>query len=465
MILKGSQRGGGQLLARHLLNADTNDHIELHEIRHLAGANLHAALQEIELVAKGTRCKQPFFHVSFNPPQDVSLRDGHFEKAFAAVEKKMGLENQPRAVIFHEKNGRRHAHVVWSRIDVENMHAVPLSHSHLKLGDVSLSLFREFGLEPPKGLLSREQRNPDNFERKTWQQARRIGEDPRDLKQVVRQSFEKAKDMASFRQNLQSHGLFLAKGDRRGFVVVHHSGEPMSLTKYAGVKAREVKSRIGNPEQLPAIAMVQEHIRQNAAQTIRQRLRALKVRQQEERLPLVRENLAMRQLHQASRREVKRGHSRRWAREQLARANQLRKGITGLWDRVSGRRGRVSRRNKREIIENRRRDREEKRQLIDQQLKERQELQSRINRLRAAQLAERKKLTKELGKSIPLKDSELQRSFTEAASLKGKQLEKGRSKEDLKEKSEAAEREEETKKKSGGRKRGVSRTRKPGPGV
>lgn len=33
------------------------------------------------------------------------------------IERKLGLEGQPRAIVFHEKEGRRHAQAIWSRID------------------------------------------------------------------------------------------------------------------------------------------------------------------------------------------------------------------------------------------------------------------------------------------------------------------------------------------------------------
>lgn len=36
-------------------------------------------------------------------------------------------KGQPRAVVFHEKENRRHCHVVWSRIDTEAMKAIPMS--------------------------------------------------------------------------------------------------------------------------------------------------------------------------------------------------------------------------------------------------------------------------------------------------------------------------------------------------
>jgi hypothetical protein len=46
-----------------------------------------------------------------------------FELAADEVERVLGLEGQPRAIVFHEKEGRRHAHVVWSRIDARAMRA------------------------------------------------------------------------------------------------------------------------------------------------------------------------------------------------------------------------------------------------------------------------------------------------------------------------------------------------------
>ena len=80
----------------------------------------------------------------------VKLSD--FENAADEVERKLGLEGQPRAIVFHEKDGRRHAHVVWSRIDAEHMRAINLPHYKMRLRDVSRDLFRAHGWEMPKGL-------------------------------------------------------------------------------------------------------------------------------------------------------------------------------------------------------------------------------------------------------------------------------------------------------------------------
>ena len=114
MILKGSQRGGSKQLAAHLLKTHDNEHVEVHELRGFSADDLQAALQEIYAVSRGTRAKQFLFSLSLNPPAHEHVPVEDFEKAIEAAERKLGLDGQPRAVVFHEKEGRRHVHVVWS---------------------------------------------------------------------------------------------------------------------------------------------------------------------------------------------------------------------------------------------------------------------------------------------------------------------------------------------------------------
>ena len=61
-------------------------------------------------------------------------------------------EGQPRAVVFREKDGRRHAHVVWSRIDAGKMKAINLPRFKLKLRDVSPQLYMDHGWQMPRGM-------------------------------------------------------------------------------------------------------------------------------------------------------------------------------------------------------------------------------------------------------------------------------------------------------------------------
>ena len=156
MIIKASSRGSYRNLANHLTNTRDNDHVTLHEMRGLAGSSLHAGLAEIDAVSRGTRCQKPFFSVSFNPPMGQQVTHAQFDEAFAKLERKLGLVDQPRAVIYHEKEGRRHCHVVWSRIDSQEMKAIDMSHFKLKCTDISRELYQEHGWQMPKGLINKQ---------------------------------------------------------------------------------------------------------------------------------------------------------------------------------------------------------------------------------------------------------------------------------------------------------------------
>ena len=116
MILKASQRGGGQDLAAHLMKMEDNEHVDLHELRGFATDTLKGALKEAEAVSRGTQCRQYLFSLSLSPPEQASVAPDVFERAIDRIEERLGLEGQPRAIVFHEKDGRRHAHCVWSRI-------------------------------------------------------------------------------------------------------------------------------------------------------------------------------------------------------------------------------------------------------------------------------------------------------------------------------------------------------------
>jgi len=144
MILKGNQRSGARELALHLMK-DENDHVQVHEIRGFVSSDLMGAFKESEAQSKGTRCKQYLYSLSLNPPQDKAVSIEDFEKAIDQAEERLGLTGQPRAIVFHEKEGRRHAHAVWSRIDTERMKAVQLSHSKRKLNELSKQLYLDHG--------------------------------------------------------------------------------------------------------------------------------------------------------------------------------------------------------------------------------------------------------------------------------------------------------------------------------
>ena len=243
MIIIASQRGGATKLAAHLLNDRDNDHVELYEISGFMSETLDDALQEVRAQAMGTRCNQYLFSVRLNPPEKEKVETDVFDQAISRIEERMGLQDQPRVIVFHEKEGRRHAHCVWSRIDTQEMKAVNLPFYKSKLMEISKEIYLEQGWKLPAGLIERGQSNPLNFTRAQWEHAKRLDDDPRLIKATLKDCWAISDSKESFQKILEQRGYYLAKGDRRGFVAVDWRGEVFSLSKWLDVKTKKFKEQ------------------------------------------------------------------------------------------------------------------------------------------------------------------------------------------------------------------------------
>jgi Relaxase/Mobilisation nuclease domain len=156
MIPKASQRGLGQDLATHLQNAYDNEYVEIAEVRGAVAHDLHGAFAEWELCAHAmTGCRNYLYSLSVNPDpaQDPLTREQYLDY-IGRAEGKLGLSGQPRAVVFHIKDGREHCHVVWSRIDTGRGKAIHQAFDRQKLMMVTRQFAREHGLLLPEGMVN-----------------------------------------------------------------------------------------------------------------------------------------------------------------------------------------------------------------------------------------------------------------------------------------------------------------------
>src|SRR5271154_766170 len=144
MVIKGKSVAGATRLAVHLERTDTNEQMHVLEMRGVAATDLRGALKEMEAVASACpNCKKPFYHASINTRADERLTDEQRMQAIDRLEKELGLTDQPRVVVVHEKEGREHCHIVWSRIDAEKMRTISDSHNFRKHELVARELERE----------------------------------------------------------------------------------------------------------------------------------------------------------------------------------------------------------------------------------------------------------------------------------------------------------------------------------
>ncbi|WP_223479032.1 relaxase/mobilization nuclease domain-containing protein [Oricola indica] len=402
MILKGSQRGSGQDLAAHLMRVDDNEHVSLHELRGFDSDDLRGAFKEAEAISRGTNCRQYLFSLSLSPPEGEVVPAEAFESAIDQVEKRLGLEDQPRAIVIHEKEGRRHAHAAWSRIDAQTMTARHLSYFKTRLTGLSRELYLEHGWRLPDGLRNSAERNPSNFTLAEWQQAKRQDIDPRWLKQTLQECWASSDSKRAFVSSLQENGFLLARGDRRGHVVLDHQGEVWSLSRVLDIKAKDVRARLGTGEDLPDVQAAQRMIGERMTPAIRRHVTEARKGFEDRASKLAEYKQEMTTLHRRARTALRDRQRTEWETETRERAARLPKGLRGLWHRLTGKYRTVKKRNETEAQATRDRFAYERQQLIEKQLQQRQVLRERERELRKQQADQLRELRRDIGRFLKL---------------------------------------------------------------
>jgi hypothetical protein len=368
MILKGNQRGGGQQMAAHLMNAFDNERVEIADLRGSVADDLSGAFAEWAAEARGTKCRKYLYSLSLNPDQSQGhLTREQYLELLERTERSLQLVGQPRAVVFHEKRDkdgvlREHCHAVWSRIDTERMKAVQIAHDRLKLRTVAREFARDHGLELPDGLKKDGRRDRFNDRGKQEnlgerQQKERTGISKEQRMADIATCWKETGNGAAFVQALEAKGYYLARGDQRAFVVVDLHSEVHSLSRQlSGVaKSGELKARLaGYPlDKLPDVESAQAWAKQQRIERekqiaekqkeqekepseIEKRLAALKERQAARRAEIDRQRIELIARHLSERDGLKAMHESENTGVVSARLQKQPKGILAFLTRITG---------------------------------------------------------------------------------------------------------------------------------
>ena len=310
MIPKASQRGLGQDLATHLQNAYDNEYVEIAEVRGAVAPDLHGAFAEWELCAHAmTGCRNYLYSLSVNPdPAQGPLTRAQYLDYIDRAEGKLGLSDQPRAIVFHIKDGREHCHVVWSRIDTDRGKAVHQPFDRQKLMMVTRQFARDHGIVLPEGMFKdagRDRRKKSlSLYEKHQQEATGLTKEER-IAQVT-QAWRRSDSARAFVRALEELGYVLATG-KRPYVLVDLYGEMNALPKLIDdrqVRTKDIRAFLERefpPESLPSVdearALVASHRKAiedfGKAQARADRVDILKASQAERRRKLEDEQAAM----------------------------------------------------------------------------------------------------------------------------------------------------------------------------
>lgn len=396
MILVGNSRANGQNLAHHLMSSE-NERVTIHEMTGFASDNLPDAFKEAEATSRATRCKKYLFSLSLNPPANETVKTEVFEDAILRAETTLGLSGQPRATVFHEKQGqdgevRRHCHVVWSRIDTNEMKAVPMDYSKRKLFDLAKDLYLEHEWDMPKGFINPALRDDKNLTLSEWQQAKRFGQNPHEMKAAFREAWQRSDNKESLSSALAEHGLVLAKGDQRGYVATDMHGKVYPLARWSSVKTKDVRARLGDAKQLPSLEDARTQLSERLDKIAKRLQREEREKLEQLKSQQVKEQEAAKQKADAQRRLQAEWQKARTQKEERRRAERFNKGARGLIDRVTGQHAKTKEQNKLEAYRKAKRDQSQRDALIEKQ----QCQTSRLEALRKKQLEKPRAIAKEL---------------------------------------------------------------------
>lgn len=292
MIVKGAARAGATQLGNYLMrmyaSADLSEYTELLELqspwatletpdRDRAAGQLVHTFRDWQTLAEGTKQgRDGLYHAQISPAATYQMTPEQWIRAADILGDELGLQNQPRAIVLHGGEDRPHIHVVWARTDIDTMKFYSDSYNYVAHEEASKRMELEFGHEFVPGKHAKRDRDmqPEfpraDMNTDEWQQAERTGLDPLARKEQITALRQQSDSAPAFKAALEEQGYVLAKGDRRGFVLVDEAGEIYSLTRQIrDIKEADVREFMKgiDRDSLPTVAQAEEIQQQRMEET------------------------------------------------------------------------------------------------------------------------------------------------------------------------------------------------------
>jgi len=247
MVIKGNSRSNGAFWSKHLMNDKDNERVAVVEMKGLYAEDVKEALREMRLVAAGTNAQKPYYIVSMNPREDERLTPEQWETAVDILEHNLKLDGHARFQVEHEKQGRTHRHIVWSRVDVDSMTVVPTTGNYEAHDKTRFELEQAFNHEPTPQTPEPSQRRSREFaDWETWRGAT-TGIDPKEMKAEITQLWQHSDGGKAFQAAIEEKGYLLASGNRRDFVLIDPQGDIHSLgRRIDGIKAADIRAKMND---------------------------------------------------------------------------------------------------------------------------------------------------------------------------------------------------------------------------
>lgn len=249
------------------MNAQDNELVEVKEMRGFTSQDVKGAFQEIDIIAAGTRVKNPFYHASINPRADEHLTPEQWNTAVDTLEKNLGLDGHARFQIEHVKEGREHRHIIWNRLD-ENLKLTSDSFTYQAHDKTRRELEQLFDHEPTPATPQPSQRRSREFAE--WENFRgsQTGIPPQQVKEEITALFHASDSGVAFQSALEHSGYTLCRGDKRDTLcVIDSAGSSHALVRRIdGIRTAELRQFMADidPHTLPSVKEATEFVKAEA---------------------------------------------------------------------------------------------------------------------------------------------------------------------------------------------------------
>lgn len=247
MVINGKSGCSGAYWAKHLLRTETNERVEIVEMRGLYAEDLSEAFREMRMLAATTKARDYFYQANLNPREDEHLTPEQWEQSIDLLEHNLHLDNHPRFIVEHVKRGedgqlRTHRHVIWSRVDMDSNTVVPDNNNYYAHVQTARELEQMFDLAP---VVMPPPPERDRF--KEWEtfRAQESGISPAEMKAEITALWQQSDGGRAFQAAIEEKGYLLAKGDRRDFVLIDPASDVHSLARRIdGAKAADIRAKM-----------------------------------------------------------------------------------------------------------------------------------------------------------------------------------------------------------------------------
>jgi MobA/VirD2-like, nuclease domain len=265
VIVKGRPRKDGHALAAYFMESEDG-------ARRIFGTDpmgdTVTAMTEWDEIGRATRGEKPLYHLQLCPDAKYPVTDEQFKRMAEIVIEEVGAKGHDYELYYHpgvKDNGepdKPHAHLAICRTNRDTMKMLDLSYNYVAHERASKRIALEFGMEIVPGKhAKRDRRKQPEFPRAKaneaeHQQAARTGITVAERKQQVTALRQQADGAQAFKNALEDAGYILAKGDKRGLVIVDQQGEVYSLSRQVtDLKAKEFKAFMQpiDPATLPGV--------------------------------------------------------------------------------------------------------------------------------------------------------------------------------------------------------------------